>query len=185
MTDRMALAGRQIVLGICGGIAAYKAVELARLLGKAGASVQVAMTEAATHFVGATTLQAVTGRPVRSSLWDADAEAAMSHIELARWPDLIVLAPATANTLAKLAHGFADNLLTTLCLATRAPILLAPAMNQVMWLHPANQANLQVLRARGLAVVGPEEGGQACGEIGPGRMSEPESILRAVVEQLA
>src|SRR3546814_899919 len=137
------LRGRKILLCVCGGIAAYKAAELVRRLRDAGATVQVAMTEGALHFVGTPTFQAVSGLPVRTSLWDAAAEAAMGHIELARWADRIVVAPATADTLAKLAHGFADDLVTTLCLATTAPISVAPAMNHRMWLHPATQANIR------------------------------------------
>ena len=172
-----ALAGRRVLLCVTGGIAAYKAVELARRLGDAGAEVQVAMTEAATRFVGAQTFQAVSGQPVRTSLWDAAAEAAMGHLELARWAQQVVVAPATANTLAKLAHGFADDLVSTLCLATTAPLAVAPAMNHRMWLHPATQANLAVLRARGVQVIGPDDGPLAEGESGPGRLSEPEAIV--------
>ena len=138
------------------------------------------MTESAAHFIGATTFQALTGQPVRDSLWDAAAEAAMGHIELARWPALIVIAPATANTLAKLAHGLADDLVATLCLASTAPIFVAPAMNHRMWLHPATQANIDTLRTRGVTVIGPGEGAQACGETGPGRMSEPDEIVTAL-----
>ena len=170
----------RVLLCVCGGVAAYKSVELVRRLSDSGREVQVAMTDNALRFVGATTFQAVSGHPVRSSLWDEAAEAAMGHIELARWPDAIVIAPATANTLARLAHGFADDLVSTLCLATTAPILAAPAMNHRMWLHPATLANVELLRSRGVAIVGPGVGAQACGETGPGRMAEPMEILDAL-----
>ncbi|GAB3310514.1 hypothetical protein GCM10027564_15680 [Luteimonas notoginsengisoli] len=171
------LRERRILLCVCGGIAAYKAAELVRGLRDAGATVQVAMTENAQHFVGTATFQAVSGLPVRTSLWDAAAEAAMGHIELARWAHHIVVAPATANTLAKLAHGFADDLVTTLCLATTAPIAVAPAMNHRMWLHPATQANIATLRARDVQVIGPDDGPLAEGESGPGRLREPAAIV--------
>jgi phosphopantothenoylcysteine decarboxylase / phosphopantothenate---cysteine ligase len=179
------LAGQRILLCVCGGIAAYKAIELVRRLREAGAEVQVAMTENAKRFVGAASLQAVSGAPVRDSLWDAAAEAAMGHIELARWADRILVAPATADMLARLAHGFADDLVTTLCLATTAPVVVAPAMNNRMWLHPATQTNLATLTARGVAVIGPEHGAQACGEFGPGRLSEPTDIVMALAAQIA
>ena len=172
---------QRVLLCVCGGVAAYKAVELVRRLRERGCEVQVAMTDNALRFVGATTFQAVSGRPVRQSLWDEAAEAAMGHIELARWPDAIVIAPATANTLAKLAHGFADDLVSTLCLATTAPVFVAPAMNHRMWLHAATQANIDTLKTRGVTVIGPGVGAQACGETGPGRMSEPAEILDAVI----
>ena len=171
-----------MLLCVCGGIAAYKAVELVRRLRDAGAEVQVAMTDGALQFVGAPSFQAVSGRPVRSALWDAAAEAAMGHIELARWADLVLVAPATANTLAKLAHGLADDLVSTLCLATTAPLIVAPAMNHRMWLHPATQANVSVLRERGVRVIGPDDGPQACGEFGPGRLSEPDAIVATLLE---
>lgn len=174
------LAGSRVLLCVTGGIAAYKAVELARRLGDAGAEVQVAMTEAATRFVGPQTFQAVTHRPVRTSLWDADAEAAMGHLELARWAQRVVVAPATADAIAKLAHGFADDLVATLCLATEAPIAIAPAMNHRMWRHPATQANVGTLRGRGVLVVGPDDGPLAEGESGPGRMREPDAIVAAL-----
>ena len=174
------LRGRRILLCVCGGIAAYKAAELVRRLRDAGAEVQVAMTDAAQRFVGAQTFQALSGRPVRTSLWDAAAEAAMGHIELARWADRIVVAPATANTLAKLAHGFADDLVSTLCLASAAPLTLCPAMNHRMWLHPATRANIALLRERGAMLVGPEDGPLAEGESGPGRLSEPAAIVAAL-----
>jgi phosphopantothenoylcysteine decarboxylase/phosphopantothenate--cysteine ligase len=174
------LPGRRVLLCVSGGIAAYKAVELVRRLRDAGAAVQVAMTENAQRFVGAQTFQAVSGLPVRTSLWDAAAEAAMGHLELARWAQQVVVAPATANTLAKLAHGFADDLVSTLCLATAAPLAVAPAMNHRMWLHPATQANLAVLRDRGVQVIGPDDGPLAEGESGPGRLSEPTAIVAAL-----
>lgn len=178
----MALTGRRILLCVCGGIAAYKAVELVRRLREAGAEVQVAMTENAQRFVGAASLQAVSGVPVRGTLWDEAAEAAMGHIELARWADRVVVAPATADILAKLAHGLADDLVSTLCLATTAPIAVAPAMNNRMWLHPATQANVATLRSRGVLVIGPDDGAQACGEFGPGRLREPPDIATALTE---
>ena len=180
-----ALHGRKLLLCVCGGIAAYKAADLVRRLREAGATVQVAMTENAQRFVGAQTFQALSGLPVRTSLWDADAEQAMGHLELARWADAIVIAPATANTLARLAHGFADDLVATLCLATDAPITVAPAMNHRMWLHPATQANVAVLRERGVRFVGPADGPLAEGESGPGRMSEPLDIVAALAGAIA
>ena len=179
------LTGRRILLCVCGGIAAYKAVELVRRLREAGAEVQVAMTGNAQRFIGAASLQAVSGAPVRVSLWDEAAEAAMGHIELARWADRVVVAPATADTLARLAHGLADDLVSTLCLATTAPISVVPAMNHRMWLHAATQANLATLRCRGVQVIGPDDGAQACGEFGPGRLREPPEIVGALVEAFA
>ena len=172
---------RRLVLGIGGGIAAYKACELVRRLKERDVDVRVVMTAGAEHFLGAATLQALSGQPVRTSLWDASAEAAMSHIELARWADAILVAPASANVLARLAHGFADDLLTTLSLAASdRPLWLAPAMNRLMWAHPATQANVELLRARGAHVLGPASGEQACGEVGEGRMLEPEAIIAAL-----
>jgi phosphopantothenoylcysteine decarboxylase/phosphopantothenate--cysteine ligase len=170
------LANKRILLGITGGIAAYKSAELARLLGKAGAQVRVVMTQAATQFITPLTLQALTGNRVHTELLDADAEAGMGHIELARWPDLVLIAPASADFLARLAGGRADDLLSTLLLATRAPIALAPAMNQAMWLNAATHDNLQMLASRGMHVFGPAEGQQACGDNGPGRMLEPQQL---------
>jgi phosphopantothenoylcysteine decarboxylase len=175
-----ALHGHRILLCVCGGIAAYKAAELVRRLREAGAEVRVAMTENAARFVTATTFQALSGQPVRTSLWDEAAEAAMGHIELARWASAILVAPATANTLARLAHGFADDLVSTLCLATEAPVAVAPAMNRAMWAHAATQANVRTLRERGVLVLGPASGGQACGETGEGRMLEPVEIVQAL-----
>jgi len=177
MSSPAALPGRRILLCVCGGIAAYKAVELVRRLREAGAEVQVAMTAGALQFVGAPTFQAVSGQPVRHALWDEAAEAAMGHIELARWAELVLVAPATANTLARLAHGLADDLVSTLCLATTAPIVAAPAMNHRMWLHPATQTNLAILQARGMRFIGPDEGPLAEGESGPGRLREPDAIV--------
>lgn len=176
------LQGQRIVLCVCGGIAAYKAAELVRRLAEAGAQVQVAMTENATRFVGAATFQALSGRPVRTSLWDEAAEAAMGHIELARWPTRVLVAPATANMLAKLAHGFADDLVSTLCLASDAPIALAPAMNRLMWANAATRANVATLRSRGFTLLGPGVGDQACGEVGEGRLLEPEAIVAALAQ---
>lgn len=177
----MTIRGQRVLLCVTGGIAAYKAAELVRRLREAGAQVQVAMTENAQRFVGAQTFQALSGLPVRSSLWDTQAEAAMGHLELARWAGQVVVAPASANTLAKLAHGFADDLVSTLCLATEAPLLVAPAMNHRMWRHPATQANVATLRARGVRMVGPNDGPLAEGESGPGRMAEPAEILAAIM----
>ncbi len=170
------LRGRRILLGVCGGIAAYKAADLSRRLIEAGADVQVVMTDNAARFVGAATFQALTGKPVRDSLWDAQAESHMGHIELARWADLILVAPASANTLARLAHGLADDLLATLVLASDRPLAVAPAMNRLMWNAPATQDNLATLRARGVRVLGPGAGFQACGETGEGRMREPSDL---------
>src|SRR5690349_13318385 len=174
------MQGKRILLGVTGGIAAYKSPDLVRRLRERGAEVQVVMTEAAREFVTPTTFQAVSARPVRTDLWDAAAEAAMGHIELARWAELVLIAPASADFLARLAHGLAPDLLGTLCLATEAPIAVAPAMNRVMWANAATQANVEILRARGIAILGPAEGDQACGEIGAGRMLEPLEIVAAL-----
>ncbi len=179
-TSQDSLSGRHIVVGVSGGIAAYKTPLLVRRLRDAGADVQVVMTQNAGRFVTATTLQAVSGLPVRDSLWDAAAEAAMGHIELARWADVILIAPATADTLSRMAAGRADDLLCTLRLASRAPVLLAPAMNQVMWEQPATQRNIRQLEDDGCVVLGPDIGPQACGEYGPGRMWEPDALFEAV-----
>ena len=179
----MPLQGQRVLLCVCGGIAAYKAADLVRRLREAGAEVRVAMTDNAQRFVGAQTFQALSGEPVRSTLWDAQAEAAMGHIELARWAQRVVIAPATANTLAKLAHGFADDLVSTLYLASTAPLTACPAMNHVMWKHPATQANMALLRARGVQVIGPDDGPLAEGESGPGRMAEPPAIVMALAER--
>ena len=160
-----------------GGIAAYKSPDLVRRLRERGAEVQVVMTAAAREFITPLTLQAVSGRAVRTDLWDSSAEAAMGHIELARWAELVLIAPASAGFLARLATGQADDLLTTVCLATEAPVAVAPAMNRIMWAHPATRANVALLQNRGVAVIGPAEGEQACGEVGAGRMDEPLEIL--------
>ena len=171
---------RRVLLCVCGGIAAYKAAELVRRLRDHGCEVQVAMTANAQRFVAAQTFQALSHRPVRTSLWDEHAEAAMGHLELAGWAQQVVVAPATANTIAKLAHGMADDLVSTLCLATDAPLAIAPAMNHRMWRHPATQANVATLRARGVQVVGPDDGPLAEGESGPGRMAQPAEIVAAL-----
>ncbi|RCW97271.1 bifunctional phosphopantothenoylcysteine decarboxylase/phosphopantothenate--cysteine ligase CoaBC [Marinomonas foliarum] len=175
------LAQKRILLGITGGIAAYKSIELIRLLTKADAEVQVVLTEGAKAFVTEMTLQAISGNPVRSTLLDPNAEAGMGHIELAKWADLIVIAPASADFMARYAQGMANDLLSTLCLATESPVLIAPAMNQAMWRHPATQANAKLLAERGVLNIGPADGAQACGDIGPGRMSEPNDIFNAVI----
>jgi phosphopantothenoylcysteine decarboxylase / phosphopantothenate---cysteine ligase len=176
----MTLTGKKILLGITGGIAAYKAAELTRHLVKAGADVRVAMTQAAARFIGTATLQALSGQPVWSDLWDARVPDAMGHIELSRDRDLIVVAPASADFIAKLAHGLADDLLSTLCVARRCPLMVAPAMNVEMWQNPATLRNAETLREDGVQIVGPASGGQACGEMGMGRMTEPADILADV-----
>lgn len=170
------LANKRILLGITGGIAAYKCAELTRLLVKAGADVRIVMTQAATEFITPLTMQALSGHRVHLDLLDVDAEAGMGHIELARWPDLILVAPASADFIARMCAGQAGDLLTTLLLATRAPVAVAPAMNQGMWLNEATQNNLQTLNKRGHNVFGPTAGSQACGETGPGRMMEPADL---------
>jgi len=172
---------KRVLLGVTGGIAAYKSAELVRRLRERGAEVQVVMTAGARQFVAPLTFQALSGRPVRSDLWDEAAEAAMGHIELARWAERIVVAPASADFLARLANGLADDLLATLCLASDAPLAVAPAMNRLMWANAATQANVATLRSRGVAILGPAEGDQACGETGPGRMLEPGEILDALL----
>lgn len=179
----MTLKHRKVLLGITGSIAAYKACELVRLLIRDGAEVQVVMSPAAEQFVGAMTFEMLSRRPVRTALFDRGAELSMSHIELARWADAVVIAPASAHCLAKLATGLADDLLMTLCLATRAPILVAPAMNAVMWENPATQEHVHALIGRGIQVISPDIGEQACGETGPGRLPDPES-LRAAIENI-
>ena len=175
----------RILLGVTGGIAAYKSPDLVRRLRERGAEVQVVMTEGAKQFVTPLTFQAVSGRDVRDSLWDATAEAAMGHIELARWADAVLVAPATAEFLARLAQGRADDLLATLCVATSAPVHVAPAMNQQMWANAATQANVATLRARGVSVLGPASGEQACGETGDGRMLEPAELAALVMDSLS
>ena len=169
-----------VVLGITGGIAAYKTPDLVRRLRERGAEVQIVITASAGEFVTETALQAVSGRPVRRNLWDREAEAAMSHIELARWADAVLIAPATAEIMARFASGAAADLLTTLLLATEAPVAIAPAMNRVMWRNPAVQANRALLEERGVAILGPGTGSQACGETGAGRMLEPGELADAV-----
>jgi phosphopantothenoylcysteine decarboxylase / phosphopantothenate---cysteine ligase len=181
----MALTGRKLLLGVTGGIAAYKAAELARLLVKRGADVRVAMTEAATRFITPTTMQALTGQPVWTDLWDPRVSDAMGHIELSRDRELIVIAPATANFMAKLAYGLADDLLSSLCLARRCPLLIAPAMNVEMWQNAATQRNVAKLREDGVVFAGPAAGDQACGEVGLGRMLEPAEIAAEIESQFA
>lgn len=176
----MELQGRRIVLGVTGGIAAYKAAELVRLLVKQGADVQVAMTEGARHFVTETTFQALSGRPVFIDQWDARMPNAMAHIDLSRQADLILVAPASADFLARIAQGMADDLLSTMVLARNCPLLVAPAMNRQMWENPATRRNIDTLRGDGVAILGPAAGEQACGEVGLGRMLEPEEILDEV-----
>ena len=177
-------SGRRVLVGVTGGIAAYKAAELTRRLMEVGATVQVVMTAHATEFIAPLTFQALSGREVRTGLFDEKAEAAMSHIELARWADAIVVAPASANFIARLAQGKADDLLTTLCLASDRPLAIAPAMNRLMWANQATQANLQALHQRGVHILGPGSGFQACGETGAGRMWEPEQIRAALADIL-
>jgi len=179
------LQNRQIVVGITGGIAAYKAAELVRRLQDDGASVRVIMTRAATEFITPLTLQALSGHPVHLDLLDASAEAGMGHIELARWADLLVVAPASADFIARLAEGRADDLLTAVCLATPARIVLAPAMNQQMWKNPATKANGEKLKSRGLTLIGPAEGLQACGDTGFGRMLEVADLKTAINEMFS
>ena len=171
------LIGKRIVLGVTGGISAYKAAFLVRLLRKNGANVRVVMTQSATKFVTPLTFQALSAKPVHTELLDLNTETAMGHIELAKWADLILIAPASANFIARYANGFAEDLLSTLCLATDSPVIIAPAMNQQMWRNQATQENLERINARGITVVGPTAGVQACGDDGPGRMLEPEEIM--------
>lgn len=179
------MQGKRILLGVTGGIAAYKSPDLVRRLREQGAEVQVVMTRGAGEFITPLTLQAVSGRSVRTDLWDPAAEAAMGHIELARWAELVVIAPATAGFLARLATGQADDLLSTLCLATEAPIAVAPAMNRIMWANAATRANVATLEQRHVQVLGPAAGDQACGEVGEGRMLEPLEIVGRIVPLLA
>ena len=176
----MSLSGKNILLGITGGIAAYKCPDLVRHLKKAGAQVRVVLTESASHFVAPMTLQAVSGNAVSKELFDPTAELSMSHIELAKWADLVLIAPATANIIAKMANGIADDLLSTMCLATPAKIVIAPAMNQQMYKAAASQQNLAILESRNTLILGPDEGFQACGDIGPGRMVEPTTIVESI-----
>lgn len=171
------LHNKNILLGVTGGIAAYKSVVLVRRLKELGANVQVVMTESAQEFITPLTFQAISGNPVHSSLLDVEAEAAMGHIELARWADVIIIAPATANSMARLANGEADDLLTTVCLASNIPLAIAPSMNQAMWSNRATQENLLILKSRDIEIYGPASGEQACGDVGEGRMLEPEAIV--------
>ncbi|CAM2194212.1 fused 4'-phosphopantothenoylcysteine decarboxylase and phosphopantothenoylcysteine synthetase [Paraburkholderia kururiensis] len=179
------LAGKHLVLGMTGGIACYKIAELTRLLVKAGATVQVVMTEAATQFITPVTMQALSGRPVYTSQWDARVPNNMAHIDLSREADAIVIAPASTDFLAKLAHGMANDLLTTLCVARECPLLVVPAMNRQMWANPATQRNVAQLRADGVETLGPDSGPQACGEVGDGRMLEPEAVYEAIASFFA
>ncbi len=174
---------QKILLGICGGIAAYKACELVRLLRKQGAEVRVVMTESATHFVQPLTFQALSGQPVHTQILDTDEENAMGHIQLARWADHFIIAPATANMIAKMAHGLADDLLSTLYLANKSPVSIAPAMNQAMWNKAVTQDNIQRLKQQGVNIIGPESGDQACGDTGFGRMSEAETICSQILQK--
>jgi len=171
---------RRILLGVTGGIAAYKSADLVRRLRDAGAEVRVVMSRGALAFITPLTFQAVSGNPVRTELLDEAAEAGMGHIELARWADTVLVAPATAHFIARLAHGLADDLLSTICLATAAPVVLAPAMNQQMWSNLATRANCETLEQRGVRLIGPASGAQACGETGPGRMVEPSELVNAL-----
>ena len=179
-TARMNLQGKRILLGVTGGVAAFKAAFLARELQRRGASVQVAMTEAATHFVGAATFQALTGQPVFTDQWDTRIDNGMAHIELSRAADALLIAPASADFMAKLANGLCDDLLSTLCLARDCPLIVAPAMNRQMWMHPATQRNVARLRDDGITLFGPDSGDQACGETGEGRMLEAETLADAM-----
>lgn len=172
----------KVLLGVTGGIACYKSPEIVRRLADHGVEVQVVMTQSACEFIKPLVFQAVTGNPVHLDLLDEDAEAGMGHIELARWADVFLIAPATANTIARMTAGIADDLLSTICLATTAKQVIAPAMNSMMWHHPATSANLETLKSRGVEVLGPDEGSQACGETGVGRMLEPDDIVTAIVE---
>ena len=171
---------KQVILGVSGGIAAYKSAELVRRLKQAGAEVRVVMTQGGQAFVTPLTFQALSGNPVHTDLLDPEAEQGMGHIQLARWADVVLIAPASANLLARLAHGEATDLLSTLCLATEAPVCVAPAMNQQMWQDAATQANIQILTQRKRHIFGPAQGEQACGEVGPGRMLEPDELVEAV-----
>ncbi|MEW6331478.1 MAG: bifunctional phosphopantothenoylcysteine decarboxylase/phosphopantothenate--cysteine ligase CoaBC [Pseudomonadota bacterium] len=174
------LTNKRILLGVTGGIAAYKSADTVRRLREAGAEVRVVMTAGAAEFITALTLQAVSGQPVHQQLLDAGAEAGMGHIELARWADALLVAPASANFLARLAQGRADDLLSAVCLASGAPVAVAPAMNQQMWSNAATQANLATLKKNGVKIFGPGEGSQACGDVGPGRMLEPAELVALV-----
>ncbi len=176
------LSNKRILLGVTGGIAAYKSAELVRRLRDQGAEVRVVMTRGACEFITPLTMQALSGRAVHTELLDHASESGMGHIELARWSDIVLVAPASANFIARLAHGLADDLLSTLCLATTAPVVIAPAMNQQMWTNSATQENIETLGRRSIKIIGPAEGAQACGEIGPGRMLEPEQLLQEAAQ---
>lgn len=178
----MSIISKRVLLGVSGGVAAYKSAELVRLLRKQGAQVRVVMTHAATEFVRPLTFQALSGNPVHTALLDSDAENAMGHISLARWADVLAVAPATADVLGKFSHGLADDLLSTLYLAATCPVYLAPAMNQAMWGQPSVQANTATLKAHGVRFIGPKAGEQACGETGFGRMAEPWEICRQLLD---
>lgn len=179
----MSINNKRILLGVTGGIAAYKTPDLVRKLVSAGATVRVVLTRSGKEFVSPLALQAVSGNPVSDDLLDKDAEAAMGHIELAKWADILLVAPATANFIAKMAHGLADDLLSTLCLASNAPVYIAPAMNQQMWRAAATQDNLRLLSQRNITIMGPASGEQACGDVGPGRMLEPLDIVTQLEQQ--
>ena len=171
------LSNKRIILGVTGGIAAYKSAEIIRRLQDQGAEVRVVMTAAAEEFIRPLTMQALSGNPVHSQLLDSEAEAGMGHIELARWADLLLIAPASANFIANMVHGRADSLLSAIHLATPAIVAVAPAMNQAMWAHAASVANISMLQERGVRIIGPDEGIQACGDVGPGRMQQPDAIV--------
>ena len=171
------LSNKRIILGVTGGIAAYKSAEIIRRLQDQGAEVRVVMTAAAEEFIRPLTMQALSGNPVHSQLLDSEAEAGMGHIELARWADLLLIAPASADFIANMVHGRADSLLSAIHLATPAIVAVAPAMNQAMWAHAASVANISMLQERGVRIIGPDEGIQACGDVGPGRMQQPDAIV--------
>jgi phosphopantothenoylcysteine decarboxylase/phosphopantothenate--cysteine ligase len=179
-SDKSLTEAKRLLLGLTGGVAAYKAAELARLLMNEGVKVQTVMTESSLHFVGTATLQALTGNPVFTDLWDPHFTSSMAHIELSRNVEVILVAPATADFIARLANGLANDLLSTLCLARDCPLLIAPAMNRQMWEHPATQRNIAQLKGDGVVILGPSSGAQACGETGMGRMLEPQELLEAV-----
>ncbi|MCL5975198.1 MAG: bifunctional phosphopantothenoylcysteine decarboxylase/phosphopantothenate--cysteine ligase CoaBC [Gammaproteobacteria bacterium] len=184
MIESNAFQGKRILLGITGSIAAYKAADLVRRLKEQGAEVRVMMSRGATQFITPLTMQTVSGNPVSLNFFDADEEAAMGHIKLARWADWILIAPATADCLAKLAHGLADDLISTVCLASEAPLMVAPAMNNKMWSHSATQQNCQILKQRGVEFIGPESGDQACGEQGEGRLMAVDTMLKHLLTKI-
>ncbi|ODN66223.1 bifunctional phosphopantothenoylcysteine decarboxylase/phosphopantothenate--cysteine ligase CoaBC [Methylophaga muralis] len=184
MIENNAFHGKRILLGITGSIAAYKAADLVRRLKEHGAEVRVMMSRGATQFITPLTMQTVSGNPVSLNFFDADEEAAMGHIKLARWADWILIAPATADCLAKLAHGLADDLISTVCLASEAPLMVAPAMNNKMWTHSATQQNCQILKQRDVEFIGPESGDQACGEQGEGRLMAVDTMLKHLLTKI-